>query len=176
MGPVKWTRLKLRSFSNKTTQTFQLWAILLTRRRHSRTAQVWQQQLETGTTGDHNYSEVRKNQKHRLSSLWGSYMSSDGCPLGPPNCLKSLIMACVQQPPQWLGLSPDVSAASWTSPRAGSPGLCQGVSNPPTALRISQWTSPLTLIWHIPCPSNLGHSPRDTFKMCPSIRGNQNWI
>ena len=66
-------------------------------------------------------------------------MSSDGSPLGPPNCLKSLKMACVQQPPQWLGLSPDVSAASWTSPRAGSPGLCQGVSNPPTVFRISQW-------------------------------------
>ena len=66
-------------------------------------------------------------------------MSSDRCPLGLLKCLTSLKVACVQQPPEWLCLSPDISTASWTSPRAVSPGLCQGVVNPPTTLCLSPW-------------------------------------
>lgn len=74
-------------------------------------------------------------------------MSSDGCPLGLPKCLTSLKVACVQQPPLWLSLSSDISVSSWTSPRAGSPGLCQGVVKPPPCPRpqsthwlcLSQW-------------------------------------
>lgn len=70
-------------------------------------------------------------------------MSSDGCLLGSLSCLTSLKVACVQQPLQWLGLSPEVSTSTWTSPGVGSPDLCplvlQGILNLSTVLHLSQW-------------------------------------